>query len=107
MKSYYIDNKRKIQDFVMGFFGILILAGIIFIVPLSILGSLINEGFVFYWLPLILLVISLLLMVLFFKISRKYIAIGILSSTVFLLLVYVAFWSLLINAMRASGEAGL
>jgi len=102
-----MNNKRKIQDFVMGFFGILILAGIIFIAPLSILGSLINEDLIFYWLPLIILVIGLLLMFLFFKINRKYIAIGILSSTFFLLLVYVAFWLVLGFAMMKSGGAGL
>jgi len=66
-----------------------------------------NDGVILYnmsyskenpMLPLILLILGLLFMALFFKIGRRYLAIGILSSAILPLLVYGACWVVIIGA---------
>jgi hypothetical protein len=100
--DFYTSTGKKVGDFVLGFFGIWV---VIVIVSLIFAGirSLMNirSGFgsiMFFVLPLILLILGLLLMGLFFKMGRRYIAIGILSSSVLPLLVYGACWVVIIGA---------
>jgi len=106
MENYYTNTKRKVLDFIIGFFGILLIMGI-FLGILSFIGNLL-EGISFsLGLPLIHLIIGLLLIILFFKIGRRYIAIGIIWSTILSTLLYGIFWIVIIVAMKSGGGAGL
>jgi len=85
--GYYTTTGLKVGDFMLGFFGIIILNSILGAVlyPLiSLGGSLGDWGFMDF---IIFLIILILLSVLFFKIGRRFIAIGMISVALIPLLV--------------------
>ncbi|MDD5031657.1 MAG: hypothetical protein PHR36_01270 [Patescibacteria group bacterium] len=82
--NYYTTTGKKVGDFILGFFGIIILNSILWVVLYPLLSSR-NWGFVNLFIYLIILI---LLMVLFFKIDRRFIAIGIISVALIPILVF-------------------
>jgi len=77
-KTYYTNVGRKISDFCLGFFGIILIGYLGTLIDLNLLG--ING--IFYLLIYILVIIGV------FKIQRKFIAIGILAPLILLLLIF-------------------
>ena len=100
--DFYTSTGKKVGDFVLGFFGIWVVIVIVSLIFAGIQNIVnIRSGFgniMFFVLPLILLILGLLFMALFFKIGRRYLAIGILSSAILPLLVYGACWVVIIGA---------
>lgn len=78
--DYYTTTGKKVGDFILGFFGIVIL-NLIFGTALSFA----NLG----WANLLIsIVVFVFLLVLFFKIGRRFIAIGIISIALIPILIF-------------------
>ncbi len=85
--DYYTTPGKKVGDFLMGFFGFLALSFVG-----SILGSIISSfgsnGFISSIFGIFLLFVALGLCIFFFKIKRRFIAIGIISITLIPVLLF-------------------
>jgi hypothetical protein len=82
--DYYTTTGKKVGDFILGFFGIIIL-NFIFGAVLYPLFSLANSG----WANLFISIVALVLFsVLFFKIGRRFIAVGIISMALIPILIF-------------------
>jgi hypothetical protein len=93
MGEYYDNNGKKATDFVIGFFGFPFAAGTLMQIAtllfslLQKTGIAINAGIVAISIYLILMVAAI---VVAFKKKRRYIAIGIISNLLLVLLVFGA-----------------
>lgn len=83
-ENYYTSTGKKVGDFFLGFFGVLILN--------FILAFIFGFLFIFanlYWMNLFIsIAISLALIFLFFKKNRRFIAIGIIAMMLIPILVF-------------------
>ncbi len=68
--SYYVKTSQKVADFLIGFLGSLVLPAVYYFMMTSVFNLI---YFVFYW------IIILAFSILFFKMGRSFIAIGIIS----------------------------
>lgn len=79
---YYTTTGKRVGDFMLGFFGYIIINLILVFVFLPLLAG-------FYWgYSFFPIVINALLLVLFFKIGRRFIAIGIISVILISILIF-------------------
>jgi hypothetical protein len=92
MIDYYAEKSRKIIDFLIGFFGTLILGGL-----LAWLISFIFRGVYLPMLYLILLILLGIVIYIFFKLNRRYIGIGAISAILIPLLAMGACTAILLG----------
>lgn len=78
--DYYTTSKKKVIDFILGFFGVIIINAII--LTASLYAKIFQTGFLFS------IVISIIAVVLFFKNGRRFIAVGMISISLLPLLVF-------------------
>tara|TARA_Y100000310_G_C20235723_1_gene602309 strand:- start:49 stop:354 length:306 start_codon:yes stop_codon:yes gene_type:complete len=98
MEDYYINTKRKVWDFIIGFFGIWIISTIIGFLFVGI-ESVVRGSGMFLTLGWILVaILAIVAIVLGFTKGRRYISIGIISSIVLPLLIFGACWIVIIGA---------
>jgi hypothetical protein len=92
-EDYYVNAGRKWIDFLIGFFGIMIL-GVVMSVAFGILPSLgiVSLGYMTMmpWISMIYPLIIIGLIVLFFAIRRRFVAIGMLSFFGLIILLFLA-----------------
>lgn len=92
-QDYYTEKGRKISDFFIGFFGIII-AGIVitsfFSLFLSFGTGYYNTDLLGFSTPILLLILGVVATVLSFAKGRRYIGIGIISSVLVPLLIFGA-----------------
>lgn len=98
--DYYVSSGRKAGDFLVGFFGVIILS-ILYTVIANFLSSFFSTS-VWITIGFLFSIISyILLTVLFFKIGRRFIAIGIISIALVPLLL---FGSCMVILMGSTGH---
>ncbi|HBG60929.1 MAG: hypothetical protein A2Y03_10695 [Omnitrophica WOR_2 bacterium GWF2_38_59] len=103
MSDYYTTTGKKVGDFLMGFFGVWVISGLLSFI-IAIINSFIfmNNYTIQGWIAGISFVITIILyivaIVLAFHFKRHYIAIGTISSFVVPLLVvgacFAVFWGM-------------
>ena len=103
-EDYYTDSRRKVADFFIGFVGIWILASIIFFLfyfygIIFRFGSDFGYSMLFLG-PIIFFIVAIVLVAIGYRIRRRYISIGIISSAIIPLLLYGACWVVLVGAFR-------
>jgi hypothetical protein len=88
--GYYITTRRKIADFFLGFFGFAVLSWVCQLLSLYLFNKLVVyvlPNWITYAYSGLVISVILSLIIYFFKIGRKYIAIGIISLYLLPLLV--------------------
>jgi hypothetical protein len=88
--DYYITTGRKVGDFLLGFFGVAVLSFIYTFVSSFVYSLLSSQTFsIAIWANFFVSVIILVLLaVLFFKIGRRFIAIGVISISLLPILIF-------------------
>jgi len=94
MQDYYFESTgKKVKDFLIGFFGVLIFGGILILTPVVIINSLFSDEFVVSGVLSILFFSVLIfvyagLVIFSFRKGRRYVSIGMMFPFVILLLFY-------------------
>lgn len=86
--DYYISTGRKVTDFLMGFFGAILLS-VVYTTFISTFAYSLFSSATSAWANLIIsIVVMVLLSVLFFKIGRRFIAVGIIAISLLPILIF-------------------
>lgn len=95
--GYYSNGWRKVGDFLLGFFGVIV-AWYVIIIPGEIIASFTNFDLLETPILVLLAVFLLGMALLFLKIKRRFIVFGMLASILFRMISYLMIRGLIANS---------